>query len=403
MAVGIIAEYNPFHNGHRYQIEQIHNKLNNPAIVAVMSGSFTQRGEPAILNKFIRAESAVKGGCDLVLELPFIYVVRSAQDFARGAVGLLAKLGIVNTLAFGAEIDDLQALNQAANISADSQFQNNLINKLDSGISYANAFCQALSEMTLIDENVLRRPNTILAIEYLRALKSTSINPLLIKRTAADYDDKNLHSGISSASAIRAAIYNRTPPWNEIAEAVDAEVFLSLKSADLPSTENLFRPLITKIMFSKLSNLKSIYAMNEGLENKLMSAAKFSKTYDELVNLSVSRRYTRSRIQRLLLYLLMGVTNEQVKLFDAVGAAYARVLAFNQRGRQLLKSMKTAASIPIIIKTAQHLTSRAVQEYYEDLQIYQQMLTLDIKATDLQSLLCSNFKPGQDFLTSVKI
>ena len=156
--VGIIAEYNPFHNGHRYQIEQIRKSAKNAAIVAIMSGNFTQRGEPAILDKFTRAELAVNGGCDLVLELPFTSAVRSAQDFARGGVNLLKNLSIVNILAFGAETDNVELLKQVANLMSNIDFKNTLHDKLDTGISYANAICQTLSKLTSIPEKILCLP-----------------------------------------------------------------------------------------------------------------------------------------------------------------------------------------------------------------------------------------------------
>ena len=177
--VGIIAEYNPFHNGHRYQIEQIRKRIKDAAIVAIMSGNFTQRGEPAIMDKFTRAALAINGGCDLVLELPFTSAVRSAQDFARGGVNLLKNLGIIDILAFGAETDDIEHLQIAAKQMNEPDFKNTLYDKLDTGISYANAICQTLSKLTNIPEKILCLPNIMLAIEYLRSLESTNIMPLL--------------------------------------------------------------------------------------------------------------------------------------------------------------------------------------------------------------------------------
>ena len=192
MAVGIIAEYNPFHAGHAYQIAQI-KKITGAEIVAVMSGSFTQRGEPAILDKWTRAKLAVLGGVDLVLELPFISAVRSAQDFARGGISLLKNLGVVDKLAFGAELADVEKLKLAARVFEKENFTEKLHALMSQGISYAAAVTKILSKITGLDEKILRQPNTILAIEYLRALPE-KISPLVIERIGAAYDDLTLNA-----------------------------------------------------------------------------------------------------------------------------------------------------------------------------------------------------------------
>ena len=396
--VGIIAEYNPFHNGHRYQIEQIRKRIKNAAIIAVMSGNFTQRGEPAILNKFTRATLAVNGGCDLVLELPFTSAVRSAQDFARGGVNLLKDLGIVDVLAFGAEIDDIGLLKQVANRMSDTEFKSILHDHLNTGISYANAICQTLSELINIPEKILCLPNVILSIEYLRALESTKIMPLLIPRVAASHNDKTLHSNISSASSIRTSIYSQNPVWTDISKTVDSQTLNILKTSDLPITENLFRPLLTKIICSDASELRKIYGMTEGLENKLIQAVHSAQNLEEFINFIVSRRYTRTRIQRLLLYLLIGLTKEQVDIFDETH--YARILAFNQRGRELIKLIKQFSQIPVITKITQHITSRAPYEKDDILKLYKENLKLDITSSNIFAVLHKNIQLEKDFKTS---
>ena len=396
--VGIIAEYNPFHNGHRYQIEQIRKSAKNAAIVAIMSGNFTQRGESAILDKFTRAELAVNGGCDLVLELPFTSAVRSAQDFARGGVNLLKNLSIVNILAFGAETDNMELLKQVASLMSNIDFKNTLHDKLDTGISYANAICQTLSKLTSIPEKFLCLPNVILAVEYLRALESTNIKPLVIPRVSAGHNDKVLHSDISSASAIRTSIYSKNPAWSEISKTVDSKTLNTLRAADLPIMENLFRPLLTRIVCINASKLRKIYGMNEGLENKLIQAAHSAQSLDEFIDFAVSRRYTRTRIQRLLLHLLTGLTEEQVKNFDETH--YARILAFNQRGRELIKEIKKSSQIPVITKITRHITSQAIYERSNIFKVYQKKLSLDIISSDIFSIIRRNIKLGQDFTTS---
>ena len=398
MVVGIIAEYNPFHNGHRYQIEQIRKRIKNAAIVAVMSGNFTQRGEPAILNKFTRAALAVNGGCDLVLELPFTSAVRSAQDFARGGVNLLKNLGIVDILAFGSELNDIEILKQAAERMNDTDFKNYLQDKLNTGISYANAVCQILSNLTGTVEKYLRLPNVMLAIEYLRALQSTNIEPLLIPRNAAQHNDKILHSSISSATSIRNALYSKSPDWGNISKNIDSKTLYALKSADLPIIEYLFRPLLTKIICSNVNELKNIYGMNEGLENRLINAIHSTQNFNEFLDFIVSRRYTRTRIQRLVIHLLTGLTKEQVKIFDETH--YARILSFNQRGRELIKEIKKSSQIPLITKITRYITSQAIYERSNIFKVYQQKLSLDIISSDIFSITHRNIKLGQDFTIS---
>ena len=210
MATGIIAEYNPFHAGHKYQIQEVRRKFFDEEIIAVMSGSFTQRGEPAILDKWTRAALAVENGIDLVLELPFASAVRSAQDFARGGVRLLNSLGIVDKLAFGAETADFKKIQAAAQVFNEKYFADKVKLKMSAGISYAAAVTKILSEETNSAENFFRQPNTILTVEYLRALPE-NILPVLIERTGSAYNDKILQENFSSASAIRAEVYKKNP------------------------------------------------------------------------------------------------------------------------------------------------------------------------------------------------
>ena len=363
-----------------------------------MSGNFTQRGEPAILDKFTRATLAVKGGCDLVLELPFVHAVRSAQDFARGGIKLLKDLGIVDTLAFGAEVDDIDLLIKIANIIDTTIFCEKLHDKLQTGVSYANAMCQTLSKMTCMNEETLRMPNTILAIEYLRAIKSTSIQPMLIPRISAGYNDDILYSNVSSATAIRKSIYSNNPQWDKISKNVAGDTILALKSADIPMIENLFRPLLTKILCSTTEELKNIYGMNEGLENKFINTAYSAKNFNEFVNSIVSQRYTRSRIQRLILHLMTELKKEQVILSDSNN--YARILAFNQRGRELIRLIKKTSNIPVITKITQHINSRNIYENKQNLALYQKKMSIDIISSDIYSILKNNIILGKDFITS---
>ena len=394
MAVGIIAEYNPFHAGHAHQIAEI-KKVYSGEIVAVMSGSFTQRGSPAVLNKWTRARLAVLGGVDLVLELPFISAVRSAQDFARGGIRLLESLGVVDKLAFGAEIADIEKLKLAAATFNEKFFKDELHQLMSQGTSYAAAVTKILSEVTGLEEKFLRQPNTILAMEYLRALPE-NISPLLIERIGSAYDDLTLREKFSSASAIRKAVYENLPTWKKIAAQVSDETLDALHSekfTGLVDEKFLLRPILAKLLTSRADELKKIYGMNEGLEYRLLNATT-AKTFSELVTILVGRRYTASRIRRLLLNFLLDVTAAEVAELDA--ATCARVLAFNERGRALLKKI----SAPVVTKVTKHLNRRDLYERRRKLDPYQKILLLDVLATDLRGILFETPRPPQaDFST----
>ena len=396
MAIGIIAEYNPFHAGHAHQIAQIKN-FSDAEIVAVMSGSFTQRGEPAILDKWTRARLAVSNGVDLVLELPFVCAVRSAQDFARGGIRLLESLGVVDTLAFGAEMTDLSRLKLAASTFNEKFFADELHALMSHGTSYAHAVTEILSTVTALDEKFLRQPNTILAIEYLRALPE-KISPLLIARRGAAYLDSTLHEEFSSASAIRKAIRQASPPWQKISAQVDAQTLTALrdeKLSGLVDEEFLFRPLLTKLLTAKACDLRKIYGMTEGLEFRLLDAASTAKNFSELVTLTVGRRFSASRVRRLILHTLLEVTGELVAEVDA--STCARVLAFNERGRRLLKKF----SAPAVTKLTKHLNRRDMTEGTRQLEPYQKILRTDVLATNLRAMLFDVPKPmHSDFTTS---
>ncbi len=401
MAIGIIAEYNPFHSGHEFQISELKKLTGGEPVVAVMSGSFTQRGMPTILDKFTRARLAIFGGCDLVLELPFVFAVESAQDFARGGIKILKKLGVINKLAFGAEFPDLSILRTAANFFDDKDFSEKLKKKMSVGISYARATAEILSEYTGIDEKILSRPNNILAIEYLRALPA-EILPILIQRFGADYDDGILRENFSSAAAIRNEVYKENPDWKKISASVDSETLAALqkeKIFGLVSKEFLFRPILTKLLTATEKSLKEIYGMTEGLENLMPKVAGTSKNYFEIVAGMTSLRYPASRIERLLLHFLLDLKSCEIdELYSGI---FARVLAFNERGKNLLKKISSSSEIPVVTKVTKHLNRRDIYERRRKLSPYQKNLLLDVSASNLREILFEKPKDlFQDFLNS---
>lgn len=376
MAIGIIAEYNPFHRGHRYQITEIRRRFGDVPIVAAMSGSFTQRGEPAILDKWTRARLAILGGVDLIFELPTNFVIRSAQDFARGGVELFSKLGSISNLAFGAEIDDLATLEKIARGIDSKSGQDRIRRGIESGLSYAAAVDSAF------EDQIFHQPNNLLAIEYLRSLKKTSIKPILIPRIDAYYNEANLRNGISSAKSIRLEVAKKSPDWNKIESAGDQNLVLELQKSmkNFPNLENLFRILLAKLWTMDQDQLRRIRGVSEGIENRILQASQKSSSYLDLIERVRSKRYTRTRIARILLNVMLGIDRDR---FDEI--QYARILAFNQRGRKILRDLKKSSSIPIITKISE----------------YRELLELDITAANLWGLSLSKILPPfQDFFNS---
>lgn len=403
---GIISEYNPFHNGHKYLIESHRKRLSPDGVIAVMSGSFTQRGEAAILDKWTRAAIAVQNSADLVIELPFCFAVRSAEHFARGGVSLLQRLGIVDRLCFGSECADSALLQRAALLQKMPQFGRELQIELQKGTSYAAAACTALSRLSGIDEAVLRSPNMILGMEYVKssfdaAKHSFIFNFDIVERRAAGHNDENLHGSFASGTAIRSTV-SRGGSLKDLAKAVPPQTFSeleNLKAENLPSAARLFLPLLKELRLARPEHLSAVYGMKEGLENRLIECARTARTMKELLDKVKSRRYPYTALQRLLLYILLGISAEQMSAFDSSGPLYARVLAFNGRGRELLRRIKKNAAVPLITKTSSFLNSRTWRQ--DNLTDAEKMLALDIAATELYALCRSVPAPfGADFTTS---
>lgn len=382
-ATGIIAEYNPFHNGHLYHIQETKRLTQQPVIV-VMSGSFMQRGEPAVLSKWQRASCAVQGGADLVLELPCVFTLRSAEFFAKGAVQLLAATGCVNTLACGTENpqSDFEA---AASLACSTEAQGRLRELLQSGLSYAQAWEKILGAHT-----VFRSPNDILALEYTKALLQTAadIQPLYLQRTDDGYNSTAIGSSIASASAIRRAIADGNESWQQ---AVPDYTHAALAAGGYDA-QLLWQLLKYRLRLLTPQQLAERCEASEGLENLLSEAANCTSLQAALAACS-SKRYTASRIRRLLLQILL---DRPKAVWQQQSPAYLRVLAFNDTGRQLLHTMKTSAKFPIISKLGKNAL-------YNDTPTYRTQLSTEVNATDLWSLLQKDAalnRSGNDFYQS---
>ena len=390
--VGVIAEYNPFHNGHLLQLREIRRLFPRADIIVAMSGSFTQRGTVAILDKWQRAEAAVRSGASLILELPAVFSTRSAQYFASGGVRLFDRLGVVDCLAFGSECSSLARL-QSMRKKIEAAENGGLKNRLRAGGSYASALTEAAAP-----DDLMRQPNVILALEYLRALSKTGlhIEPLPLPRFSARHHERALpaegeENSVASASAIRTALTDPSAKDGDtLAAALHAvpaavkDMLLQAKKHRFNDSSLLFRPILSLILADEPDGLRSVAGVSEGLEHRLRRAALSARSFEELIESVRSKRYPLARIRRLLLHLLLRLSADDAKIFDEQGPLYARVLAFNDDGRRLLRKIKKRAEIPAVAKTARFLPMRALES--GSLTPAQQMLTFDLRATALASL-----------------
>jgi len=329
----LIAEFNPFHAGHKLLIDNMRQE--SDAVVAIMSGNFVQRGECSIYNKAERACAALKNGVDLVLELPAVFALSSAEGFARGGVKILDACNVIDTLWFGSECGDIDALTSLADILNEESpsFCKALDEKLSRGASFPAARTYALSKMGS-DASLLERPNNILAVEYIRALKAirSDIKPVTIKRMGAGYNEKSCEKEIPSASFVRSLIE----------KGKDADKYMLYKYESSPLFMKNFDLFIAlRLKTASAEELCLIPDCNEELAVRLKKASQLN-TFDEIVSAVSTRRYTQSRIRRILCNLLIN------NCFKAVSEpTYIRPLAFNETGSKALKEMKKTASLPI--------------------------------------------------------
>lgn len=358
--LGFITEYNPFHNGHKYHLQASKTITGATHTVAIMSGNFLQRGEPALTNKWIRAEMAVREGIDLVLELPVVYACNSAEYFAYGGISLLHKLGIVDFFCFGSENGNLNILQEIANILLiePKEYKSLLRSHLSKGLSFPKArelaICQYLNLNT--SETPLVSPNNILGIEYLKALSQfdSTIKPFTIKRLQAEYHSESLEGTICSATAIRKHLslcnHSIANLQDFIPRASFAMLTQSLHKNLAPVYLSSFDAIVLYHLRSlSLNDIKDIPDVKEGLENKIKEAAIYSKNLSELLQKVKSKRYTLTRLQRIIIHSLLNIYKKDMPSirYDQ-GPSYARILGFSQKGTELIRSMKTKASIPVI-------------------------------------------------------
>ncbi len=408
--VGIISEYNPLHQGHAYHLENARKKAEADACVCVLSSSFVQRGEPALLSKWARARMAISAGADLVLELPSAFSCASAEYFASGAVRILESLNCVNYLCFGSEAGILTDLEQAAQALAfeSHDFKFHLKKALDEGLSFAVARQKAFQAIQPNEKNfntsviaatstssnspnsiadILNKPNNILGIEYIKAIKRMggSMVPLTVERKGEGYHSLVQTSSFASATAIRKYLADAPAP---ICFESDAFLHNNLPQSSLeilscefaqgrgPVFLDAYEAIILYLLRSSTGKaLSDLPYMGEGLENRLKEAALKSASLKELVSSVVTSRYPASRIKRILCALLTGLTGEFLEVLKGNGyAQYIRVLGFNETGRKLLAGIKKKVQLPIITKPANYtkLENPLAKRLFE----------LEIRATD---------------------
>lgn len=390
--LGIIAEYNPFHNGHQYHIDEAKKQSGADAVVIVLSGNFTQRGEPAFLEKHVRAQMALSGA-DLVLELPSLFSAASAEYFAWGGVSALQATGVVDIISFGMEGDSMEPLQEVAQLlSVESPiFQTALKNALDAGMAYPRARASALEAVTGKSMEFMQQPNNILAVEYLKAniRLGTPLAVLPIKREGAGYHQTTLTgSHYPSATALRQASCTA-----DLRSHMPAPAFSLLQQAqtqgDISNTDALFLPIVTLLRNQSIEQLQQLPYVAEGLEYRCKQSSQTASTYQELLDACTAVRYPRARIRRIFTSLLTGATAEDLTCAKKNGIPYLRVLAFNETGRFLLKEMKQAATLPVITKPA---ALHALDGFAK------RVAQLESSATDVRYLTCHPPKPaGQDY------
>ncbi len=390
--VGVIAEYNPFHNGHYYHLQKAKEKSGAEYCIAVISGNFTQRGEPAIVNKWAKAYMAICGGADLVIELPTIYSISSAENFANGAIKILDNLKIVDAFSFGTEVNDIATLNNIANVLYEEpkQYINILNHELKKGISYPTARENAIM-MYLNDikryANILNSPNNILGIEYLKALKIQKSNliPILVQRKNVYYNDERIVDDFASATAIRKMLIRRE--YENLRKVIPKSTYQILgqemKNGHIVlGLEKYEKEIIYTLRKMTIEEIADLPDVSEGLENAIKNSADNCNNLKELICNIKSKRYTQTRIQRILIYALLGI-DKKIMENSKKTIPYVRVLGFNQKGKELISEIsRKNLKINMITSVKKYIE----QNNNKNNRILMEMLQTDIFATNVYTL-----------------
>ncbi|MDO4392347.1 MAG: nucleotidyltransferase [Clostridium sp.] len=407
--IGVVAEYNPFHNGHYYHLQATKEITGAEYCVAVISGNFTQRGDTSIVNKWAKAYMAICGGADLVIELPTVYSISSAENFASGAVKILDNLKVVDAISFGAEANDLATLNNIANVLYEEPkaYTNILSHELKKGISYPAARENALM-MYLNDikryANTLSSPNNILAIEYLKALKiqKSKLEPIMIRRKKVYYNDNKIVDDFASATAIRKLLQDGE--YANLRKVIPRSSYTiigqeSRKGGMVLSLSKYEKEIIYTLRKMTVEEIADLPDVSEGLQFAIKNAANEANNLKDLISNIKSKRYTQTRIQRILLYALLGIDKKLMENSRKV-VPYVRVLGFTQKGKSLLSEIsRRNPKLNIITSLKKYMDQNQNKN-----KVLAEMLEKDIFATDVYTLgYIGESKANLDFTNNMII
>lgn len=403
---GIVVEYNPLHNGHVYHIQKTRELTNCDVLIAVMSGNFNQRGIPSVIDKWNKTLTALHNGVDLVIELPVVYSLSSAEFFSFGAISLLDNLGVVNSLCFGSEYGEINLLEEVAEVLTNEPLEFKLIlkSKLDEGLSYPRARTLALlqyienspkkniifSNNDLKLDSHLNSSNNILGIEYIKSLKKlkSTINPMTITRQGSSYNCEELNNTFSSATSIRKFLKESSDP-KELNAHVPIYVYELLEKLNNSNYSFAFDdaifPYVKYKSFINSTGIKHIPDASEGLHSKLVNALSHCSSLSSTIEEAKSKRYTYTRINRILCQYFVGFDTYNTEILRKEHCPYAKVLGFNEKGKSVLKSIKQNSSIPLYTKVPKDLNDT---------------FKLDIQSTKAYSLINRNINYNDDYLIS---
>ncbi len=408
--LGVVVEYNPFHEGHKYHLNSSIKLVDPDFIVAVMSGNFVQRGEPAIVDKFARTEMALKAGIDVVIELPTVYAIQDASAFAMGAIRTLNGTNVVTDMVFGSESGDIEILEKVAAVIVDEpeSYKTCLKRHLKMGLSFPNARRYAIFDQFPENKMSLEQikfSNNILGVEYLAALRRTRsrIKAHIIKRIGSSYNDEEI-STVPSATAIRKLIKAKREIVG-IPQTTRCILESEFSAGRGPMfAEDLFDFFRLKLAMFGREKLEELYGFNEGISKRMLNAIEGSNSMESFLHKVKTKRFTFTRIKRRVLYIVLNLKREFVKESNEFGPQYLRVLGFTQRGRKLLRIMSDHALKPIVTNLSNF--DKTLQKRNVNVWLAHQQLDLDTRSTDFYSLLFKNEeekKTHRDFRRPLEI
>lgn len=393
--LGIIAEYNPFHNGHIYHIQKAKEITKSDYVIAIMSGNFTEQGNISIYNKFERAKIATNNGIDLVIELPTIYANSSSNFFAKGGISILNSLNIIDSICFGAEAKDMQILKNISNsiVSNDKKIWEDISKNLKPGISFAKAREQSITKYLNLEEiQEFSKPNNILAIEYLNNLSklNSKIDTFSILRNESNFNDCKINdnSNFTSATSIRNYIYNNND-LSHLQKFVPNNMMETIENISPTFNDLLINLIKYKVITSTKEHLSNIQDVTEGLENKIISAISISSTYNELLDNIKSKRYQMSKIKRMLNNIILDISKDDFNTIINSNEYYAHILSVSKRGKILLSEISKNSTIPLITSINDSIINSLSN-------IQQKMLYLDILSSNIHSIL-NNERINKDY------